>query len=681
MKLLRKFLSYPWFFPVLLLTACWLTYGYQIGRMGFYWDDWQLVFLARLKDHSLFWNYYAYDRPFAAWTYILTVPILGTDPVKWQIFTLMMRWVGLLGFWLAFRGIWPKRTVEISWMTLLLAVYPGFTQQNIAITYSLFFILCAFFTFSLVLMVWAIRNPRRLYVYTSIAVLLSFVQLMGMEYLFGLELLRPLLLWFLLRDAGEKKRRTLIKVLKAWLPYLMVVIIFLFWRFVIYPQSGVDPEANSPLLLIELVKNPLAASIHLVQNVTQDFLHGALFTWGRVIQPEMIDFNQKMTWFSWIAGIIFASVTAFLLLVAGKKDGEQPDGGDHFILQAILVGLAGFLLGGAPVWATNRQIIVGMWSDRFSLGPMFGAAILVVAFMEWLSNKQVQKAIVLAAFLSLGIAAQIQTVNQYKQNWDAQKDFYWQLFWRAPSLKSGTAVLGTKIPFGLAAEYSVGFALNSIYAPDLNSMNPPYWFFSAVSDRGGKIEDYKEQLPIEFHLRSLKYESTTSQGVAVQYKYGLSCLHVLTQADVMTPNFSDDEKELLTISHPEQILEKNEIGSIPEEIFGVEPAHNWCYYYQKADLARQNGRWQQVIDLNQEAVDAGLKPNNGTEYAPLIESYANSGDWKSAKNTTIKAVELTGSLKPYYCSFWQKFDQIESDLVEKKQASENIRITLNCPTP
>jgi len=29
--------------------------------------------------------------------------------------------------------------------------------------------------------------------------------------------------------------------------------------------------------------------------------------------------------------------------------------------------------------------------------------------------------------------------------------------------------------------------------------------------------------------------------------------------------------------------------------------HGWCYYYQKANLARQQGDWEQVIALGREA--------------------------------------------------------------------------------
>jgi len=44
-----------------------------------------------------------------------------------------------------------------------------------------------------------------------------------------------------------------------------------------------------------------------------------------------------------------------------------------------MLGIAALLLGGLPVWLTNRQILEGTWSDRFTLAPMLGAAVLLVA--------------------------------------------------------------------------------------------------------------------------------------------------------------------------------------------------------------------------------------------------------------------------------------------------------------
>ena len=46
--------------------------------------------------------------------------------------------------------------------------------------------------------------------------------------------------------------------------------------------------------------------------------------------------------------------------------------------------------------------------------------------------------------------------------------------------------------------------------------------------------------------------------------------------------------------------------SPPPMLFGPEPPHTWCYYFQKADLARQRGDWDEVARLGDEARELGF---------------------------------------------------------------------------
>ena len=41
-------------------------------------------------------------------------------------------------------------------------------------------------------------------------------------------------------------------------------------------------------------------------------------------------------------------------------------------------------------------------------------------------------------------------------------------------------------------------------------------------------------------------------------------------------------------------------------MFGSEPPHLWCYYFEKADLARQLQDWQSVLQLEKQARARGL---------------------------------------------------------------------------
>ncbi|MEI8131021.1 MAG: hypothetical protein WCG34_01220, partial [Leptolinea sp.] len=541
MNFIRKIARHSFTFPVFLLFVLIAAYGYQINRMGFYWDDWQLVYLASLKAPQVFWGYYAFDRPLAAWLYVLLTPVLGINPVAWQIFAIVARWIGCLGFWKLFHQIWPNRYLEAGFATLLLAVYPGFTQQPVAMIYSLFWVLFALFLWSLMASVYAIRQPKYFIPLTILAVLASLMETLSMEYVIGLELLRPALFFLVFIQLGETRIEAIKQALLRWIPYFLVLCVFVYLRFIYFPQIHTDPEANAPLLLREILSSPLTAIPHLLQNILQDVSQALVFVWGKPIIPADIDFSQMTNWFALIIGLGTAAV-AMYLLIQKNSAAEQEEKGHP--LQIILIGFAAIILGGLPVWSTNRQVIVGMWSDRFSLSLMFGVVILMVGAATWLMQKPVQRAVFLSLFLALGLAFQVQNTARYKLNWDAQKDYYWQLIWRAPQFKSGTAVLGNKVPFGLSAEYSVGFALNTIYPSKTNS-TLPYWFFSAITDRGGAIPEYVENSPLNYSLRTIRFESNTSNGVAVYYKYGQSCLRVMTEDDSRFPNLDDNESELL----------------------------------------------------------------------------------------------------------------------------------------
>ena len=154
--------------------------------------------------------------------------------------------------------------------------------------------------------------------------------------------------------------------------------------------------------------------------------------------------------------------------------------------------------------------------------------------------------------------------------------------------------------------------------------------------------------PLKYSLRTIQFESSTSNGVAVYYKYGQSCLRVMTGADKKFPNLDDSESELLAISHPEQIVDNGEQPVLPEALFGKEPAQTWCYFFQKADLARQNEDWPKVLAIYDQAKEKGQSPRNGTELIPMILASANLGQWQQAADLTQQGLELTGGAKPLF---------------------------------
>lgn len=670
----RKF-----FYPVFSLLVMLAAYGVALLHPGFFWDDWQAVYLARAGSPADWWQFFAFDRPISAWTYIITMPVLRLHPLAWQFFTLLVRWAGMLAFVWGMQGLWPQRTWQARWMGLLLVVYPGFSQQPIAVAYSQHFITYALFLVSLALMIWAVRKPRLFWLYTLPGAFLALCHMLTMEYFAGLELLRPVILWFMLRRKGEKFTRTVWKVFRQWLPYFMAFALFLSYRFVFYPRLSATPDPNAPLLLETLLNQPLQGLLQILQLALQDFLQVTLFAWVGALSPGEINLAVTFTLFTWLVGLSVAAVSAWLFQSKPvESEADSPAGADGFVGRSLLVGVLGVLLGGLPVWITNRQVIVGAWSDRFTLAPMFGAVILVVCLAEWLAGQRSRKAVALAVLLGLAVATQMQTVNKYRLHWELQRQYFWQFSWRVPGLETGTAIGAPELPFSYMSGISMGFAFNTLYDARPQAGQPvPYWFIEALRYRGSLLlPDFTPAQPILYTgFRNITFESSTDHMLGVNFNAARGCLRVMDPVYQSAPVLSDypvseGEVELYAISHPGQITEEGQPSPLLKQIYGPEPAHDWCYYYEKADLARQFGRWEQAAALGAEAASLGYQPRLGAEMVPFIEAHAHTGQWEEALGDTRTAVSLSPQSQPLLCQTWMR---IQTDLPTNTTASGILR--------
>ncbi len=367
MELFKDIKNKRWFIPILFLGAILVTYGYQLLNMGLYWDDWEIIYLDHFGDPKAYWDYFLYARPLTSWIYILLSPIVGMNPVAWQTINILFRWAGLVGFWCALRLVWPKNSFEIGWICLLLAVYPAFTQHSVAVTYTRHFACIALFALSLLLNLLALDNPRRWWLYTSIAGLASLLQLITLEYFFGLELLRPIFIWIYLSRRNLPWKTTLKNLLIQWFPYILVRLFFAGYRFVWYPMVSPNPEANAPVLFERLSANPWGETIKFANLILQDLIHLNVDNWLSPMNPGAIVLKAKANWLSWGAAALISFISAWFIYKSLNDNEISLVNKDTFSREMILIGLLGVLVGGIPVWITGRQSIGGPWADRFAL--------------------------------------------------------------------------------------------------------------------------------------------------------------------------------------------------------------------------------------------------------------------------------------------------------------------------
>lgn len=669
----RNWTRQRWVYPLTVFVIMLAAYGLQIHRLGFYWDDWQALYLSRFGTSQALWDFFLADRPISSWTFIVTLPVLGLRPLAWQLFTLSMRWLAVMGVVFGLTQVWQTQRPLFRWVGLLLAVYPGFSQQAVSVAYSQHFMTYAVCTWSLAAMVYALRHKSHYWVFTMLGVFGSLLHMLTMEYFVGLEALRPLLLGFLLWNEGFRLGEFWRKLFGYWVPYLLTLVGFFIYRFVILPGMMVVPDQNAPLLLQQLSTEPVQALLRLLQLTLQDSLHALIYVWTNILSPLSLQLNAKIQWFSWLVGLACTLGLVWLI----KRQAEPVNEVKNAAVsrrQIVLTGLVGILAGGLPVWISNRQALVGAWSDRFTLGPMLGAVLVLTTVVYWLTGSPKRRIWVLAILTGLGVSAHIITANRYARQWQVQKDYYWQVAWRMPDVKDGTAILGPEIPFSYNSGISLGFGYNLLFDPYPKSTDVPVWFIEALRYRGSQVmADFKPDLPIAYkELRNISFVSTTNQGLGVNYNNARGCVRVMDPVYRFAPALSNDpikkgELELYAISHPQQIVrEQSDNQQVMRTIFGNPPQNTWCEIYEKADLARQFQDWPEVLRLYDAAQQQGLKTSYGPEWLPFLEAFVQSGDLNKAIEISGEMQSLTGGMEPLLCDTWQRLDALLPAGAEKE---------------
>ena len=62
--------------------------------------------------------------------------------------------------------------------------------------------------------------------------------------------------------------------------------------------------------------------------------------------------------------------------------------------------------------------------------------------------------------------------------------------------------------------------------------------------------------------------------------------------------------------------------NLDPNLFGREPDRGWCYFYQKAQLARQQRDWAAVSSLGEVALSQGLAANDPMEWLVFLQAFA-----------------------------------------------------------
>jgi hypothetical protein len=662
---IKKISEKWWFYPLALLLIGFVTYKYVLTSLGYYWADWEIVMFMKLNP-ALKFDFYIHDRPFP-WTYELIQFLVGTNPIGWHIVTLLIRWAGTLVFVQAVTLVWPRYKNHFLWLGVLLLVYPGFLQQTQSATKARHIMTFLLFALSLYLMALAVRRPKWARIFFPLSWLATFAHLFTTEYFAALEVMRPLLLWMLMGAGSKKDFQLLRRVVITSLPYVALTLFWAWCRFIYFPvifqTTSRIGDINSTLGGFQV--SFTGSLLNLFNRVLLDLLYSILQVWTNAVTSFAgFTFQSRVAWFAFSLGVLLAAAFAFFHNTHEEETAESSSPASIFV-----VGILSFILGALPAWTIGKDISTGGWNDRFALAPMLGSGLVVMALLLWLVRPAGQR-LILGFLLAFSIAAQVWAVNVYRQDWRTQLDYYWQLHWRAPALQPGTAIFSLEQPSPSVTHYSdAGYAINVLYHYQTEDGTLPYWYFS----RRFHFR-YEPDMPIKYELRTLKFLGNTSNAVGVLHP-GSACVRVLDPIYTFDPLYDAGQEVLIPVSNPSRIIpDPNALPPDPD-IFGPEPVHTWCYFFEKADLARQIKDWDAAIRLYKQSQQAGFTAENGAEYIPFIEAYAQTGEWQKAYELTLKAKGTSQGLNRMLCANWARLGEVPSS---DANVLEQVNQTLSC---
>ena len=608
-------------------------------------------------------SYFSSNRPVWGLLYQLTTRILPYEPIYWQVFALIWRWVSGVLVWLILRELWPGRPRFALGVSLLFLVYPGFNQQWGAYLYSHFFIVLNFFLLSIYLMLCAQKG--RYWIWTSLAMIFSALNLWMHEYFFTLEAARILILWIAVRGKQLDLKPHLRRTFNLWIPYLAVFVIAVLSRLFIFNNQIYEIGGEQSGLSIGSLLVDIPRSLWVVT-------FGA---WGQVFQFPTPEADGPLT--TIIYGLTAMIAYGLVIGVLFRSQAKAPERGEKDdLLWALGLGVFILLVAGWPFWLTGVPVSLAHPASRATLSFMLGVSLIIGVLVFMLPRRY--EWVLLAALVGFAVGRQFLWSNDFRRDWEAQTEMFWQMTWRAPGLEPDTIVMMNE-ELKYYADNSLGASLNLIYAPDNHSSHVDYVLFYPTNRLGSSLVDLRPDIPVTYDYLAAQFEGNTSQMVAFYYAPP-RCLRLLDpEIDPENRFIPDDSlmRDAARLSNTEQILSVT-VARMPE-MYGNEPAHNWCYYFERADLARQMGDWKKVTELGDIGFNLDDYPNDPLERFVFIEGYAHVGEWDKALQYAQVSYKVSKKVvRPLLCRLWDRIDREVPDSNAKNTAVQEAKTLFVC---
>ncbi len=636
-----------------------VVYLPYIGSLTYFKDDWYYIYDGMVGGAKIFHEMFRIDRPARGFFFELYFSLFGPNPLPYHLGAFIWRGLSAIGALWIFNILWPKERKFAFIAALLFAIYPGYFWWISAIEYQPMIASLALQVFSIAFTLQAIQSSKTVLKIAWLlgAIFTGWAYIALVDYAIGMEVFRFVCVFILInRTSQDSFWRKVFASFRALGWNLLIPIGFSLWRILLFDNQREATDIGGQLSVF--LNNPIATVMDWFFQLYNSLLNLSILAWINQFPAFLQGLRLRDT-----ALGLFIAVVVILLLVFAERMIKQSaesnawEGGQEQVRkEALLLGGLGMVFGVLPVIMANRYVNIAGFS-HYGLPASLAAALFMAGFLDSLSLQRARSVMLFAVvgFASLahyGIAA-----NAVMEE-EALQKFWWQVSWRVPALRSGTTLVINYPLYGMGdGGYGLMEAANIIYFPEFTGEVPVHYSLAGLTLNSETLPDI---------LDGSRYNQTQYRSHAVDFDYGNllimsqptlgSCVHVL---DGLLPLISMYDPVNVAFAAPsskiENVLVDAEPALPPEYIFGEEPEHNWCYYFQKADLASQLGKWEDAAALGEEAIRLELSPEDRSEWLPFLKAYAITGN---AERLTQTARRITGdkSLRQQACDMLTSID-------------------------
>ena len=635
---------------LLIFLTTVITYGVSIPQLGYYHDDWFVLWSGHVRGAASIIPLFSTDRPFMGVVYSFVYRLLGDAVINWHLYALLWRFIGGLAFFWILRLVWPNHKYITTLMAVLFIVYPGFLSQPNANTKQnhLYGFGTALLSIALTLQSMKTNKQGWKVFCTIMSLLLTANYLFIYEYMIGFEGARVILVGYVLYQEGIRKFSTLAKeILKRVWPYWVVTAGFLYWRVFIFEGSRNATDVSG--LAGSYLNNFRFMIVRLIAETVKDFLDTSIFAW--FVQPYQLFSTaaySKLAFSFLIAGIVASLVLLYTFLFkkwwgADYNESETP----RLIRDFIWIGALVIVCAILPVILSERQVELYDSYKSYGLHPIAGVVVFIAGVV--LMFQPNFRSLIPVVLIAISVSTQVLNADFWKPFWEYQRQMWWQFTWRAPDVKDDTLVMTySSDGFNPQQDYEIWGPINLIYNPEPAEV--PAIKAEVLNDttaysvlKGDVLNNF---------VRDIRLDRDFNNVLAMSMSPLSSCLHVI---DGRLPVYSETESSLIRqigeYSRVDRIIPTGTAPIPPASIFGSEPAHGWCYYYQKASLARQVGDWEEIGRLYDQVNELGLETPDKSEVIPFFEGLVNLGRYEDAKTLYNKQIKGNSEMRFAVCTF------------------------------